>query len=183
MDNEITTPFPELDAAEDFGTGKPIATESEIRMIGRYRIPGRIIRLTECFLREAGRRDCEGVVLWTGTRSGHLQYVTDVIFPRQSAGRYYFSVSLDERIRIVVSLKPDKLVLAQVHSHPRAAFHSAVDDERALLDRQWALSLVVPDFCREPLSGFGTAAGFALRGPLDWVELTSEQLRRVLTEV
>jgi Na+-transporting NADH:ubiquinone oxidoreductase subunit NqrA len=38
------------------------------------------------------------------------------------------------------------LVAAQVHSHPREAFHSKADDRWAIVRHEGALSLVVPNF-------------------------------------
>ena len=38
------------------------------------------------------------------------------------------------------------MVAAQVHSHPRDAFHSKADDRWAIVRHEGALSLVVPNF-------------------------------------
>lgn len=38
------------------------------------------------------------------------------------------------------------MVAAQVHSHPREAFHSKADDRWAIVRHEGALSLVVPNF-------------------------------------
>jgi len=37
-------------------------------------------------------------------------------------------------------------LVAQIHSHPREAFHSIADDQWAIVRREGALSIVVPDF-------------------------------------
>ena len=52
-----------------------------------------------------------------------------------------------ERQRITRSLAgTGEMIVAQVHSHPRRAFHSPIDDEEAIPRRVGAYSLVVPDF-------------------------------------
>jgi hypothetical protein len=41
-------------------------------------------------------------------------------------------------------------LIAQVHSHPREAYHSDADDRYAIVTAEGGLSLVVPDFGRAP---------------------------------
>ena len=88
-----------------------------------------------------------------------------------------YSQALDSIIDLALSLKDGEQVLAQVHTHETLAFHSFTDDHKAIVDRQWALSVVVPDFCRDGLNDLQRTAVFALRGPLDWIQLTSEQIK------
>lgn len=158
---------------------KPIATPEEFAAILSHQVPAAALKETQDFLRLAGRRNREGVALWIGKQSPDAFVITRVIIPRQSASRYHFEVPLDERIRIVLSLREEELVVAQVHSHPEEAFHSPTDDRKAIVDRRWALSIVVPDFCKEELQDLSTSATFALRGQLDWVQLSREQIKRV----
>jgi hypothetical protein len=121
------------------------------------------------------------VVLWIGETIDQNARVNRVAIPQQIASRWHFEVSLEERVRIALSLKQGEQVLAQIHTHETLAFHSFTDDHKAIIDRQWALSVVVPHFCRDGLDDLQRTAVFALRGPLDWVQLTPEQSNRLFT--
>jgi hypothetical protein len=158
---------------------KPIATPEEFAAILPHRVPAPVLRETQDFLQLAGKRDREGVVVWIGKQSAGAFEITRALVPQQTASRYHFEVPLAERIRIVLSLAAEELVVAQVHSHPEEAFHSPTDDRKAIVDRQWALSLVVPEFCHAGLPNLNASATFALRGPLDWVQLSQDQIRQV----
>lgn len=123
------------------------------------RVPGAIVAATRQFLRDKGEElpeGHEGVVLWLGiSDSGR---VDEMVIPQQETTRLSFDVPLAERQRIARSLAgTGRVVLAQVHSHPSEAFHSLVDDERALPRRVGALSLVVPDQGRGPTLLVGAA--------------------------
>jgi len=159
-----------------FTVAKPSATVEEFASILPHRIPKKILADTGKFLRSAGRRGIEGVALWVGRRLGNLYSVERMVIPQQIASRWHFEVTLEERIRIAMGLADEEVVAAQIHTHERAAFHSPTDDHKAIVDRRWALSVVVPVFCREGLVDLRGTAVFALRGPLDWVELTPEQI-------
>jgi hypothetical protein len=134
-----------------------------------------LVAETRAFLREKGQlQPCghEGVVLWLGAVSGRA--VETIVIPKQETGFNYFDVSLVERKRLAHALAgTGQIVLAQVHSHPHEAWHSPVDDERALPRRVGSLSLVVPDHGRRPGLQDGAAMfvldpdGQWLRGSLD----------------
>lgn len=170
----------DIDIEEGYFVKKPIATSEELEFILPHLIPKTVIKTTEQFLREAGDRNCEGVVLWVGERPTSCFRITRCIVPLHSSGRNYFDVSLKERIRIVTSLAANECIIAQVHSHPEEAFHSPVDDRKAVIDRRWALSIVVPDFCDRDLGDMRGTAVFALRDSLDWIQLSEEQIKQVL---
>jgi hypothetical protein len=105
---------------------------------------------TQAFLRRKGREGPlghEGLVLWIGSAADHV--VHEVLVPAQKTDVDYFDVSLSERQRIARSLAgTGRVLLCQVHSHPHRAWHSPVDDARALPRQVDALSLVVPDQAR-----------------------------------
>lgn len=159
---------------------KPMATPQEFAAILPHQVSASVLKETEEFLRSAGRSNREGVVLWIGKQSPDSFVITQAVIPRQTASRYHFEVPLDDRIRIALSLAEGELVVAQVHSHPEEAFHSPTDDRKAIVDRRWALSVVVPNFCRDGLQDLSSSATFSLRGPLDWIQLSAEQITRVI---
>jgi hypothetical protein len=174
----------EQDTNSDHGASyytiaKPLATAEEFASILPHHVPRAILADTGEFLRKAGRRGIEGVVLWIGRRLEGRFTVERMVIPEQIASRWYFEVPLEERIRIAMSLAEEEAVALQVHTHERMAFHSPTDDRKAIIDRRWALSVVVPNFCRDGLVDLQGTTVFALRGQLDWVELTPEQINKI----
>src|SRR5205807_9110857 len=66
-------------------------------------------------------------------------------------------------------------ILAQVHSHPRGAFHSSVDDAYPISHQPGFLSVVVPDFgVRAPLQGW---AYYEYCGVGAWRPIEGDELR------
>lgn len=119
------------------------------------RLPGRVVNETMTFLRSRGEDACEGVVLWVG-HLGHAEYhLLHAVVPKQTPiitndGVGYF-VDGTELHRLNLWLRENGLtLLAQVHSHPGEAYHSDTDDRWAVVTKLGGLSLVVPDFAREP---------------------------------
>lgn len=167
-------------SADWFSPPKPLMTDEEFAVLTPHVVPVSAIEETEKFLLHAGAQNHEGSVLWIAERCAEGFRVLRVIAPKQTASRWHFNVPLDERIRIAMSLREDEVVLLQVHSHPEEAFHSPTDDRKAMVDRQWALSIVVPYFCRDGMRDLNNLSAYALRGPLDWVQLSSAQLQRLL---
>lgn len=176
MDREEYESTINISNANQSFVDKPYATRDEFNSILPHRIPQLALTETAEFLRLAGLRYIEGVVLWIGETIDQNARVNRVAIPQQIASRWHFEVPLEERVRIALSLKQGEQVLAQIHTHETMAFHSFTDDHKAIIDRQWALSVVVPDFCGDGLNDLQRTAVFALRGPLDWIQLTPEQI-------
>jgi sugar phosphate isomerase/epimerase len=98
-------------------------------------------------LQEAGRRGSECVVLWFGRETGGRIEVEAVCRPAQVAGADIFRIpppAMREIIGIIA--KHGWMIAAQVHSHPKEAFHSLADDTWAIVRHENALSLVLPYF-------------------------------------
>lgn len=105
--------------------------------------------MTQEHLRGKGAERAEGVVLWRGTFEPPR--ITAAIIPDQITSFGRFQVPLAERQRITRDLAGSReLIVAQVHSHPKRAFHSPVDDDEAIPRRLGSYSLVVPDFGSRP---------------------------------
>ncbi len=89
-------------------------------------------------------------------------------------------VELKQRIRT------DRLyIAAQVHSHPREAFHSPADDKWAIVRHEGALSIVLPYFAeRTTIDSFMTHAKvFAHAAGNRWQELTASEVELCLKVV
>jgi len=121
-----------------------------------YLVPQAVLDATYHSLRAAGDERLEGVVLWIGTRhfGSAVEIVTELV-PPQIAYRSQDGVAVqipDEAIAEIIAAVPAGFaVVARVHSHPGAAYHSPADDHNALLSHHGAVSIVVPDFARDPV--------------------------------
>ena len=105
------------------------------------------IRTTLEHLRAAGKKRSECVVLWLGRRLGDKIVVEKVWRPRQLAGAGFFEIPPQSMAELFAELRQSRsMIAAQVHSHPREAFHSAADDTWAIIRHEGALSLVLPYF-------------------------------------
>jgi hypothetical protein len=113
------------------------------------------------------------MALWAGSITGHKARITEVIIPKQHGHRtdhgLAVSVSGDELHRINVHLyKTKQKLLAQVHSHPSEAYHSAMDDRYAIATALGSFSIVVPDFATGPFALAQFATYRLLEGRWFW---------------
>lgn len=138
------------------------------------------IRATLEFLQAHGRRGHEGVVLWAGQLREHGCAIERVIIPRQITGPLFYRIPDDETFRVIDELHAAGLVVpVQVHSHPEDAYHSPVDDERAFVQHEHGISIVVPDFgAISDTAFFRDAKTYRLTSDGSWEELTPPELRR-----
>jgi hypothetical protein len=115
-----------------------------------------IVAKTEESLRRAGREGYELFVLWSGVQKNGVFDVRTAHVPRQTSyqTRRGLSVRVDGEAlhRLNVWLYEHEETLgAQVHAHPRRAYHSKTDDSFPIVTILGGLSLVVPNFCRADL--------------------------------
>lgn len=125
-------------------------------------------------LQASGRRKREGIVLWLGQHCDHAITVQEVYEPVHEAASDYFRIPPVAMEMLKSHLRTSRsLVAAQVHSHPRQAFHSAADDLWALVRHEGALSLVAPHFCQfvTPGTFLEDMAVFQLAADNRWEEL------------
>lgn len=130
---------------------------ASLTQVCSVRLPKAVADETHTHLRAAGRRGLEGMALWVGTQDGVSFGVREVIIPEQIGlrGDHGLMVSVPgaELQRINLRLYKSGLrLLAQIHSHPTEAYHSAMDDQYAIATALGAFSLVVPDFARDAFS-------------------------------
>jgi len=111
--------------------------------------PESVVDETIAHLQAAGAGQCECLVLWLARRLDDRMNVVMAHRPEQRAWRDRFIVHAAEMASLKALLRKDRLMIAaQVHSHPKEAFHSFADDEGAFIRHQGALSFVVPYFAR-----------------------------------
>jgi Prokaryotic homologs of the JAB domain len=116
-------------------------------------VPLAVIEDTLRSMRDIGAHGCELLVLWLGEvddRQG-VASVRTAFVPKQKPitgedGVGYF-ITGETLFHLNRGLAETGLrLIAQVHSHPTAAFHSEADDRYAIVTAHGGLSLVVPDF-------------------------------------
>lgn len=138
------------------------------------------VRATLAFLQAQGRKGHEGVVLWASRLHDRGCAIERVIIPRQVTGPLSYRIPDDETFRIIDELHAAGLVVpVQVHSHPEEAYHSPVDDERAFVQHEHGVSIVVPNFgAINDDTFFRDTKNYSLRSDGSWNELTPKDLRR-----
>jgi hypothetical protein len=109
------------------------------------RLANDIVSTTFRWLRDCGRGKCECVVYWTGPVGEDV--VDRVEHPIHEHSVFGYEVEdnwLTEVWRQLVAAK--RTIKAQIHSHPREAFHSPTDDQWPIVSQPGFLSIVIPDF-------------------------------------
>jgi hypothetical protein len=135
-------------------------------------------------MRAMGAQGYEGIALWAGRRNGSVFDVVETIVPKQSGFRSDAGLSVmiagDELHRVNVHLFKNGLsLIAQIHSHPGRAYHSAVDDAYPIVAKIGGLSLVVPDFARAPFS-LNTCATYRLSAAGAWEQLNGREVSTLI---
>jgi proteasome lid subunit RPN8/RPN11 len=142
-----------------------------------------VITTTLRVLQQFGGHGCEGLVLWVGEVTQDQARVTQAFVPDQrpvkseeGVGYFVDGATLFELNRKLADT--GLRLIAQVHSHPGEAYHSAADDRYAIVTADGGLSLVVPDFGRAPADPTSWAVYRLMKG--SWHELDVEQTRALL---
>ena len=155
--------------------------------VRRFRAKASAICKTEEAIRSAGEDGYELFVIWSGRRDEDTFDVMEVhVLPQVS---YKSDDGLCVRIdgpelhRLNVWLyEAQQVVGVQIHSHPRAAYHSVTDDTFPIATLDGSLSIVLPLFGRDGFESSDIAAfrltyhrWLELPGPLsDMVEVVAD---------
>ena len=111
---------------------------------GTFTVPPSIVESTLAVLR---RRRTEAVCYWLGRLSEIVTIVCELWIPEHDADVVSYTVTPEEMLRLKQHLDEAGLaIVAQIHSHPGAAFHSATDDQNAASPWPGFISIVVPRF-------------------------------------
>ena len=145
-----------------------------------YVVPRRILQSSADALRSLSGGVRESVVLWIGTKRSDKALVEEILVPQQIASPLHFKVPLDERVRIIRELgNSDQKVLAQLHTHPRRAFHSSADDRLALPRHIGAISIVIAEFAADWDGDLQKASVNCHLGEGVWSELSPESVSKL----
>ena len=123
-----------------------------------------------------GRKEL--VVLWLARKVAGQAIVERVYVPLQVSDTSFFNIPSEGMQLLFNEIRLSRLlVAAQVHTHPKEAFHSHADDRWAVLRHVGALSLVLPYFARTTTSAnfADQAKVYALSQHDEWDEIPFTQ--------
>lgn len=150
----------------------------DLEDVSEFIITPELLNKTTQQLRSYGQKGMEARVLWAGqpyTQNGIR--ITDSILPEQKVTPTETVVEHPEILRICRELYDlDKILVAQIHTHPKGAFHSKIDDDQPITTQFGSLSIVVPNYARDPPNGLDHWAIYRLdpdgwRGPITSADL------------
>lgn len=124
----------------------------------------------------AGELNHERLVLWLSGKNCDTE-VAEVFVPQQINESDYFYLPEESMSDILRYLRQNSLkILAQVHSHPKIAFHSGADSKWAIIRQVGAMSFVVPYFGAETEENnfFEDVALFRLTENNEWGQVTPQ---------
>jgi hypothetical protein len=144
-------------------------------------VPLHVQQETVAHLRASGKDGSEGLVVWSGFQFQTKDCkVSTAVIPKGLVFRHYsnlrFSDEALESIADEILSRGEKLI-AQVHTHPRKAFHSIIDDRYPIIHRQGFLSIVLPYFARDGFSKLDGIRIYEYAGNNTWYEFDQKGVR------
>ena len=120
----------------------------------RIVVPRSAIGRSQTCLRAAGKLGNEAIALWVGQWDGSSFHVREALCPRQYAVRSCSGccVVVDHVELFALNRYLDEhamMIGAQIHSHPRDAYHSDTDDQFPIATVLGSFSVVVPNFATD----------------------------------
>lgn len=149
----------------------------------RLRVPTDALNLTISSMRAAGGRRSEGVVLWLGRNEGNTLSICEVYVPDYLAASDFFYIPPPAMSELLGHLgHTETMIAAQVHSHPKDAFHSEADGRWAIVRHEGALSLVLPRFAVDTTAAnfMDRVAAFRLNASNAWTEIPRFDLDSIM---
>ncbi len=154
------------------------------KTLRRLMVKGSLVEHSRELLACSGERDFEAVVLWLGTVLSEVEArVEHIFFPRQIVYRTEYGlaveVPVEEWTELALRLPPGWFVLAKLHTHAGAAYHSDVDAENPYLCHEGAISITVPGFAQAPLGNLEECSVNVLHGGR-WRELSVAEVGQAI---
>jgi hypothetical protein len=153
--------------------------------VRRLFVPSLLIDQTEAMLRRHGVAGEEGIGIWAGSLADGDGFASTLVMPSVTAhGHLHGELSAATMAAVVSRLDDlDLVALAQIHSHPREAYLSSVDEQRPALAVPGFLSIVIPNFGFVDVADVGIWAAYEYKGREDWHELGhAERLERLIVD-
>ena len=123
----------------------------------RIVVPRVVQDKTMAHIRSCGARCEEGFVVWSGILTSKDLFVSSVLAPPCNGSEHFGGLTIsDEAMQYLADemIRNGEALIAQVHSHPREAFHSETDNSYPLIHRLGFLSIVIPFFGRYGFNEF-----------------------------
>jgi len=151
------------------------------------RVPRSLALDAHAHLQRVGMQGLEGFALWAGVREADTFDVRATLIPKQVGLRLEHGVCVtvgaEELHRLNVWLYEHQMTLvAQLHSHPTDAYHSDTDDVYPIATTIGSLSIVVPDFARQPFS-LARCAVYRLMLRSGWTRLSTAEASQLVSIV
>ena len=155
--------------------------------ITHYTVPNRVLKEARVFFRARGAERHEGTALLAGH---HLlpgaAVITRLVIPDQIAETTAWGARVDltpeAHYTLTDLLLPGENYFARIHSHPGRAYHSERDDANQILTHQGAISIVVPNFARDPIV-LTCCAVYRLEHGRGWLPLDGTAIEQLFTTV
>jgi hypothetical protein len=144
-----------------------------------YKVPAALLAETFDLCRRCGggQRECQ--VIWTSTWAEPLT-ICRVVHPQHRAHGGGFELADDWINDFWLDLaRTEQGIRVQVHTHPREAFHSSIDDAYPILHSVGFLSLVIPNFALGPV-GFENAYLAEITSKGRWREVSPDSRLQVI---
>ena len=121
---------------------------ADIMVKQRLLLPVQVIEKTLKIMQKYGEQSRECIAYWLGERLDEDSIVVNEVYiPKQYATVIASKVQETDVARLFSILEIDeKVLVAQLHTHPGSAFHSLIDDEYPVAFEENFLSLVVPHY-------------------------------------
>ena len=150
------------------------------KTIIRYYVPDTILQDTLRRLRKIGYGYNEGIAYWVGILDKDVATITRAIFADNYTDfqnwTYHAFVPLSVAFKIEEEIRSkNEILFAQIHTHPRDAFHSFVDDMHPISHRIGFVSIVVPNFARN-VTSLSECAVLEYLGEARWDELSAKKI-------
>lgn len=121
--------------------------------ISRVKFPKDILLEAFAFLRNAGSKGYEAVVLFAGTTQEDTYLIQRLYIPFQNSYKgpegLMYRVDQEELFKLDDWLYDNNLSLfCQMHTHPSEAYHSIADDRNCIVTTTGGISIVIPDFAK-----------------------------------
>lgn len=149
-----------------------------------FDVPEVLLQDTIGPLHDAGEEGFECFALWLAKVTLDSVRIDRVEIPRQMSLHVsegcHVQVEGDELFRVSVMAHSLGLTIcAQVHTHPKKAYHSAVDSELPLVTLPGSLSLVIPNFAA-PSVRLEEWAAYRFLGAGKWQQLGASDVVRIV---
>lgn len=147
--------------------------------IEQFELPRLLLQETVEVLRREGRYEVESLVFWAGRLSGTIAALSHIIIPKgPGVFQHPLQVRVDEAVMAAVCElidPPERVLLAQVHTHIGEAFHSRADDQNSL-DTPGYLSLVVPHAAKDDAAEWKRWGIFECLGSQRFRQITPHEI-------